>query len=256
MLDAAQRITPTSGEDFTATIDGCTYGKRADAVAGLSEWVRTNTPEYGNYNYQRKDYGTVAVLGGHELQARNAGNDSCLGSYQDLAVTIKDVSAPPLVLSRLELLEGSIGVITRLENKVAGLPDYAAQLQHTITEKNAVLADVDAQLGKPFKHEERLQEARAKCTDIEEKLKASIEPPRPVQKEPSATETTPAETPATRQTPGPEQQTRPSQAARDAAEEARLLLKELTELQNIQDQDHPAHEPFPADPVNIRGPRL
>ena len=186
--DAVRRITATSGEDFSATIDGQAHAKRADAVASLSEWVRAHTPEYGSYNHQRRNYGTVAVIGGHELQIRHAGNDSRLGSYQDLAVTIKDVPAPPLVFTRLELLEGSVGIITRLENKVSGLPDYAAQLEHSITERTAVLADVDAQLGKPFKHEDKLAHARAKCVELEGKLKASIEPPRAA---PPATEGTP-----------------------------------------------------------------
>lgn len=179
--DAVQRITPTGGEDFRATVDGRTYDKRADAVAGLSEWVRAHTPEYGNYTHQPRNYGTVAVLGGHELLIRHAVNDSRVGSYQDLALTIKDVPAPPVVFSRLELLEGGVGIITRLENKVAGLPEYAAQLEHAITEKRGVLADVDAQLGKPFKHEDKLHQARTACVELEEKLKASIEPPRAAQ---------------------------------------------------------------------------
>jgi hypothetical protein len=178
LKEAIARITPTAGEGSTAVIDGRRHEKRADVVGGISEWVRTHTPEYGNYNYQARNYGTIAVLGGHELQLRNAERDSRLGSYQDLAITIKDVPAPATVFSRLELLDGSIGIITRLENKVAGLPDYAAQLEHTIAERRGVLADVDSQQGKPFKHEERLTEARALCAELEAKLKASIDPPR------------------------------------------------------------------------------
>lgn len=175
---ALPRITPTAGEAFTATIDGKSYTKRPEAVAAISEWVRTHTPEYGNYYRQKQDHGTMATLGGHELQVRNAADDSRLGSYQDLAVTLKDVPAPPLVFTRLELLEGSAGIITRLENKVAGLPDYEAQLRQTITDKQAVLADVESQAGKPFKYEAKLVTARAKCAELDGKLRASIEPPK------------------------------------------------------------------------------
>ncbi|MGM7774499.1 helicase-related protein [Arthrobacter sp. KNU-44] len=176
---ALPRITPTAGEAFTASIDGASYTKRAEAVAAISEWVRTHTPEYGNYYRQKQDYGTMVCLGGHELQVRNAAEDSRLGSYQDLAITLKDVPAPALVLTRMELLEGSAGIITRLENKVSGLPDYEAQLCQTIAEKQAVLADVESQAGKPFKYEDKLIAARAKCTELEEKLQASIDPPKP-----------------------------------------------------------------------------
>jgi hypothetical protein len=75
----------------------------------------------------------------------------------------------------MELLEGSAGIITRLENKVSGLPEYEAQRRQTITEKRAVLSDVASQAGKPFK----LVTARAKCAELNEKLKASIDPPKP-----------------------------------------------------------------------------
>lgn len=183
LKEAIGKITSTAGEDFSAVIDGQRHDKRADVVAAVSEWVRTNTPEYGNYTHQSRNYGTFATLGGHKLQIRNAERDSRLGSYQDLAVTIKDVPAPPTVFTRLELLEGSIGIITRLENKVAGLPEYAAQLENTIADKKAILADVEAQRGKPFKHEERLAAARVVCAELDEKLKASIEPSHRPQKD-------------------------------------------------------------------------
>ncbi|MFK4298577.1 N12 class adenine-specific DNA methylase [Arthrobacter sp. GAS37] len=253
---AVERVTPTAGEDFTATIDARRHDKRADAVAALSEWARTNTPEYGNYSFQQRDYGVVASLGGHELEVRNAGNDSRLGSYQDLAVTIKDVPAPPLVFSRLELLEGSTGIMTRLENKIAGLPDYAAQLQQTIMDKNAVLADVDAQLGKPFKHEDKLHQARATSAELEQKLKESIEPARPAQKDAPVTEATAEPRTEPTKAPGPESVTVQSQA-QEASEQVSRLLKELQELTNIQEQENTQHEAIPAATVEeIRGPRL
>ena len=176
---AIPRITPTAGDAFAARVDGAEYSKRPEAVAAISEWVRTHTPDYGNFYRQSQSYGTMATIGGHDLEVRNAAQDSRLGSYQDLAVTIKDVPVPPLVFSRMELLEGGAGIITRLENKVAGLPDYEAQLRQTIAEKQSVLADVESQAGKPFKYEDKLVAARAKSAELDEKLKASIEPPKP-----------------------------------------------------------------------------
>lgn len=176
---ALPKITPTAGEAFSATIEGQTHAKRPETVAAISEWVRTHTPDYGNYYRKSHSYGTLTTIGGHELQVRNAGDDSRLGSYQDLAVSIKDIPAPPLVFSRLELLEGSLGILTRMENKVSALPDYEAQLLQTIADKQAVLTDVEAQSGKPFKYEAKLAEARTKCAELDEKLKASIEPPKP-----------------------------------------------------------------------------
>jgi hypothetical protein len=62
---------------------------------------------------------------------------------------------------------------------VSGLPEYEAQLRQTIADKQAVLTDVGAQTGKPFKYEAKLAEARTRCKELDEKLKASIEPPKP-----------------------------------------------------------------------------
>ncbi|UNK47770.1 hypothetical protein [Arthrobacter sulfonylureivorans] len=39
---------------------------------------------------------------------------------------------------------GIIGIITRLENKVAGLADFESRLRQAIDEKKAVLADFES----------------------------------------------------------------------------------------------------------------
>ncbi|HCB58462.1 MAG TPA: hypothetical protein DEP82_11235 [Arthrobacter bacterium] len=48
-----------------------------------------------------------------------------------------------------------------------------------IAEKQAVLSDVESQAGKPFKYEDKLVHARTKCAELNAKLKASIDPPKP-----------------------------------------------------------------------------
>jgi hypothetical protein len=109
----------------------------------------------------------MGTLRGHELQVRNAAGGSRLGSYQNLAVSLTGVPVPPLLFTRTELLEGSTGILTRLENKVAGLPDYQAQLLKTVTDKKAVLAEVESQQGKPFKYEAKLAQARVMCAELD-----------------------------------------------------------------------------------------
>ena len=101
-----------------------------------------------------------------------------------IRIWLKDIQEHRARLQKIDsrlgqLLEGGAGIITRLENKVAGLPDYEAQLRQTIAEKQSVLADVESQAGKPFKYEDKLVATRAKSAELDEKLKASIEPPKP-----------------------------------------------------------------------------
>ena len=176
MLDAIPRTVPTHGDAFAMTFGERTVSKRAHALAGIYDWVKTNTPEYGNYAHRAQDYGTMAVLGGHELVVSNAGNQSRLGSYQDLLIQVKGLPDTAAVFSRQEIMEAGTGIVTRLENRVAGVPDIAEKLQNLIAEKQLTVIETDAQLGKPFKYETQLAQARQHCTDLDQKLKASIEP--------------------------------------------------------------------------------
>lgn len=150
---AIPAVQPTNGESFTMAFDNKTVDTRADAVAGIYDWIKNNTPAYGNLANRHHDYGTMATFGGQELVVSNAVNQSRLGSYQDLIIQVKDLPDTLTVFSRQEILEAGTGV------------------------------EVDAQLGKPFKYEDKLVQAREKSKELDAKLKASIEPKPGVQNE-------------------------------------------------------------------------
>ncbi|MFC8304879.1 hypothetical protein ACFUCV_14490 [Specibacter sp. NPDC057265] len=75
----------------------------------------------------------MATFGGQGLVVSNAVNQSRLGSYQDLIIQVKDLPDTLTVLSHQEILEAGTGV------------------------------EVDFQLGKPFKYEDKLVQAREKA---------------------------------------------------------------------------------------------
>lgn len=178
VLEAIPRTVATHGDAFIMTFADRTVNKRTDAVAGIYEWVKTNTPDYGNYAHRHHDYGTMATLGGHELVVSNAANESRLGSYQDLLIQVKGIPDTRVVFGRPEILEGGTGMVTRLENRVAAIPDIAERLQSLIAEKQLTIVETDAQLNRPFKNEEKLQEARETCKILDTKLQASMAPPK------------------------------------------------------------------------------
>lgn len=184
---AIPTVKPTNGESFAMAFDNKTVDTRADAVAGIYDWIKDNTPAYGNFANRHHDYGTMATLGGQELVVSNAVNQSRLGSYQDLIIQVKDLPDTATVFSRQEILEAGTGMVTRLENKVAGIPEIATKLQRTIADKQLVLVEVDAQLGKSFKYEDKLVQAREKSKELDAKLKASIEPEKAPRETPETT---------------------------------------------------------------------
>ncbi|WP_104111866.1 helicase-related protein [Arthrobacter sp. N199823] len=177
VLAAIPTVRSTQGEGFTMTFaDNRTVDKRADAVAGIYDWVKINVPEYGNFANRQHDYGTMATLGGQELVVSNAATQSRLGSYQDLLIQVKGLPDTATLVSRNEVMEAGTGLVTRLENKVASLPEIADKLQRLIADKQLVIIETDAQMARPFKYEDKLVQARQTSKDLDAKLKASMEP--------------------------------------------------------------------------------
>ena len=73
---AITTVQPANGESFTRTFDNKTVDTSADAVAGIYDWIKNNTPAYGNFANRHHDYGTMATFGGQELVVSNAVNQS------------------------------------------------------------------------------------------------------------------------------------------------------------------------------------
>lgn len=128
----------------------------------------------------------MATLGGHELVVSNAFHQSRLGEYQDLLIEVKGLPDTGLVLARREIMEGGSGIITRLENRVASIPDIAQKLQATIVNQQLAVVEAEEQLARPFKYETELAQARETSRDLDAKLKASLEPAKaPIETRPA-----------------------------------------------------------------------
>lgn len=175
----AETVVPTAGEAFQATIQGVGYEKRTEAAAALRQWAVDQQNSYIPIGRQERDYGIIAELGGHQLRLRNAGREARLGTHDDLVFTVDGVPDTEHSVRRGELIEGSQGVLTRLENQVSRIPQIAENLQEAITKAERILADIDHEIDKPFRQETQLLEAKARSADLQARLQASIEPPRP-----------------------------------------------------------------------------
>ncbi|MGC0252159.1 DEAD/DEAH box helicase family protein [Pseudactinotalea sp. Z1748] len=196
-LEAALgRVQDTSGDNFAMTFDQgqAHITERAAAGQRLATWAQRHRVHFLR---SRADLGQAARLGGFTLTARfqTVGG---LGNRDDGEIVFQLQGLPEeasVRIPRQKVLEGGIGLVTRLENLQASLPDRAARTRAGLAEARQTLEEARAQLGQPFKHADDLQAARNELARIDDELNQHANPdqnrPPGVQ---AATEPTAAET--------------------------------------------------------------
>ncbi|MEG9250329.1 helicase-related protein [Arthrobacter sp. Soc17.1.1.1] len=157
---AAARTSPeVGGDDFRMTVDGRSYGKRADAVDALRTWADRNAsgrpPIHGS-----RDLGVMASLGGHDIRfVQGEAKMVDLGSSR-VELQIDGAPGVAVELKRTDALFPTVGVIQRLENQVKRLPDEVARLEQKIEEARQEYRDAATALRQPFKYAETLDAAK------------------------------------------------------------------------------------------------
>jgi N12 class adenine-specific DNA methylase len=157
---AAARVE-TRGEAFAMTIGGRTYTSRADAATALARELAAITPTYRDV-----DARVVAQLGGQDVTA--AGR-----RFPDPHLVLELAGTPRSGLT-LNLDEATqprpTGLITRLENRVAGISTTLAELQHDLRRLHTERDRAAAELGQPFPHADALATVTARATELEHEL--------------------------------------------------------------------------------------
>jgi N12 class adenine-specific DNA methylase len=173
LREAAQRTTETAGEKFRMTVPG--HGEaltdRTKAAEALAGWAQTN----GSHRPPMRgeaDLGTCATLGGHDL--RMVQGPGVMGDLDSSPVRIDIADAPGVSVetSRKETLTPHRGLITRIENQIAGLDEKADQRAARVEKLEASIADADQRLGKPFEKAADLEVARQNVAELDKKLRA------------------------------------------------------------------------------------
>ncbi len=89
-------------------------------------------------------------------------------------------------------LEGGIGLIQRIENRVSGIPSLLDQARADLEEAEQTVADTQQRLGQPFRHAQALADTEEDLARVESQL-ASMQgepPPEPAAPESERVELT------------------------------------------------------------------
>jgi hypothetical protein len=160
---AITRIQPTRGDAFTMTVAGTCYSSRADAAIALRQALVRINPAAGD-----TEPTLVAQLGGFDILA--AGRRLL---QPHLRLELADVPRTGVDIGLDELRsDRPLGIVTRLENRVAGPPVIRDEVAHQIARATTERDRAATELGQPFPHAEALEVARRRGAELEAELAA------------------------------------------------------------------------------------
>ena len=180
--DAIARRQDTRGEAFNMTVEGQRYRKRADAGHHLLRRLAEEAAHQLGYRPRQLQAGE---LGGFPLTA------TVTGPAEQVHVTLAFDGAPSteLTFTRQDLAATDpVGLIARLENRLAGLETTRTRALADIDHARSEIDHATASLGKPFPQAAELTAARQRVREIDEQLEAAAAPPQPSDPEPAGTE--------------------------------------------------------------------
>ena len=194
-LDSAiERHVDTRGDAFTMRLDGQAFSKRTDAADRLRSMLHTQISQARKGTRPRDDDGIIGSLGGFTIiSAPTWGSGNQVWAH----LRFDGVPVPAVRISETELGLTSdkppVGLITRLENKLA---DLAADRDKIAEETSRIQAETErarAAVSAPFAHADELSRARAQSDRLADELSgepSAVPPPAATASEtPDASET-------------------------------------------------------------------
>ncbi len=165
------RSQPTAGDQFrlTLTSNGHVYTDRAEAAAALNRVLR----------YPDSDYQAVCALGGHTIIARsNTAYTRDGGRRYETVWHLEGGGGVSLTTTRDSLRDGHVdlGTIRRLENLITGIPAQISRAQRHLADLEHTLDQAQRMVGKPFPHAEQVATARARYTELTDRIADQQQP--------------------------------------------------------------------------------
>jgi len=171
---AATRSQDISGDAFRVTIGDRTYDQRAEAGLAIADWSDTK----GMRHFATYQTGRVGVLGnvaGHDVEVSTVATQWMGSGRLDVQLTLRGVPESGSTMPLDEFCAGGVGLVTRLENKVAALPRTATRIAAALEESERTVVEADTRLGEGFKHAPALAAAQGRVADVDRQLKALLE---------------------------------------------------------------------------------
>ena len=179
---AIERRVDTRGDAFTMRLDGQAFSKRTDAAACLRSTLRTQISQARKGNRPRDARGDIGTLGGFTIICTPAWGT---GGQVWAHLRFDGVPVPAVRISETELDlapdKPPVGLITRLENKLADLGTDRDKVLQEISRIQAEAGRARTAASAPFAHAAELSRARAQSDRLAEELSGepSAPPPAP-----------------------------------------------------------------------------
>jgi N12 class adenine-specific DNA methylase len=167
---AIPRVQDTRGDNFRISLHGRTYDARRDAAHALATWAHNSELKWAP-TYSTRDYGVIGQISNFDLRLSA---HPMLGTLM-IEIALDGVPRGEFTISREQLLDGDVGLIQRIENRVAGIPTLLEQARGDLADAEDTIAQTTARIGQPFKHASTLADAEADLARVEEQLAATQE---------------------------------------------------------------------------------
>jgi N12 class adenine-specific DNA methylase len=167
-LEAAlPNVTDTGGDRFRIQLHDRAYTSRVDAGAALARWANNSDLKWAP-RYTSRDYGIVGQISGFPIHlALRPGYEGA-----NIDITLDGVPRSTFTITRDALLEGGVGLIQRIENRVSGIPTLLDHAQGDLAAAQQTIADAAQRIGQPFRHAQALRDAERHLGDVEAQLAA------------------------------------------------------------------------------------
>lgn len=168
---AIEKSIDTKGDLFRAVVNGVPTSERSAAATNLRHLMGKHHSTLDRHSRPEAAVKDALQLGGHSFDGHLR-----LTWVGENVVQLR-LSDVPEVAVDLSLSDTGHGVITRLENAIAGLPrtlsDAQVNLDRAVGERDAA----QASLGIPFPREAELSDARSRLEDIDKQMSRKQNPP-------------------------------------------------------------------------------
>ncbi|MDR9367668.1 hypothetical protein Q5424_01165 [Conexibacter sp. JD483] len=158
-------VTPTRGDAFEMTIGANRATARREAGEHVARWLRHHVSGLDERGWHH--LGNLGVLGGLPIAAAVLLD----GSETRAILRVDGCKLLPAERSMRVLDAGAaFYMIQQLENQIAQIPAAAEAARRSREQVVEEARQALAAIGQPFKNEERLAEARSRCTAVEQEM--------------------------------------------------------------------------------------
>ena len=155
------------GDNFRIELRGTHYDSRVDAAHALARWAHDSDLKWAP-KYATRDYGVIGRISGFDV---HLGTRPMLGDLL-MEVTLDDVPRSGFTLSRELFLEGGVGVIQRIENRVSGIPTLLGHALEDLAIAEQTIGETEERIGQPFRYAAALADAETDLSRVEAQLAA------------------------------------------------------------------------------------